>query len=162
MPEKIKTRKVKTSWGKIKIGLLNGRVVRCTLPFLAEPPDCPLTIKEAGNDSASRFVAATLTGKSIKAPTHGKLEGTVFQQKVWHAIARIPFGKVQTYGELAHAIGRPRACRAVANACGQNPVPLFIPCHRVIRSAGTPGGFSAGLPWKRLLLAREQRLFSQN
>jgi O-6-methylguanine DNA methyltransferase len=142
-------REIETTWGKIEIGLLNGRVVRCALPFLAEPPDCPFTIKEAGNDSASRFVTAILAGKKAKAPTLGTLEGSAFQQEVWQAIARIPFGKAQTYGELARAIGRPKAYRAVANACGKNPVPLFVPCHRVVAASGKIGGFFAKLPWKK-------------
>jgi len=146
---------VETTWGKIEIGLLANRVVHCVLPFLAKLPDCPFAIENVTNDSASRFVSAILAGERTKVPTLGKLEGTAFQQEVWRAIARIPFGEAQTYGELARTIGRPKAYRAVANACGKNPAPLFVPCHRVVAASGKIGGFSAGLPWKKLLLASE-------
>ncbi len=104
-------------------------------------------------DPVSTFIAALFSGKTATPPILAELTGTDFQQQVWRAIARIPAGGTQTYGELALAIGRPRAYRAVANACGKNPVPLFIPCHRVVAANGKIGGFSAGLAWKRLLLA---------
>jgi methylated-DNA-[protein]-cysteine S-methyltransferase len=97
-----------------------------------------------------------LTGKAARRPAFGKLQGTDFQKQVWQAIGEIPAGKTITYGELAAAVGRPRASRAVANACGKNPLPLFIPCHRVVAANGKIGGFSAGLPWKKLLLSAEQ------
>jgi AraC family transcriptional regulator of adaptative response/methylated-DNA-[protein]-cysteine methyltransferase len=83
------------------------------------------------------------------------LVGTEFQRRVWQAIARIPAGKVISYAELARAAGRPRAIRAAAQACGANPVPLLVPCHRVIASDGSLGGFGGGLPLKRKLLACE-------
>lgn len=83
------------------------------------------------------------------------LAGTEFQRRVWQAIARIPAGKVLSYAELARRAGRPRAIRAAAQACGANPVPLLVPCHRVVSSDGKLGGFGGGLPLKRKLLARE-------
>ncbi len=81
--------------------------------------------------------------------------GTAFQRKVWKAIARIPFGKVKTYGEIAREIGSPNAARAVGAACGANPLPLFVPCHRVVASNGALGGFSGGLGIKKKLLRLE-------
>ena len=69
--------------------------------------------------------------------------GTVFQKKVWRELSKIPKGETRTYKEIAIAIGRPLAVRAVANACGKNPHPIKIPCHRVIRSDGKLGGYSA-------------------
>jgi AraC family transcriptional regulator of adaptative response/methylated-DNA-[protein]-cysteine methyltransferase len=83
------------------------------------------------------------------------LVGTDFQRRVWQAIARIPAGKVISYAELARRAGRPRAIRAAAQACGANPIPLLVPCHRVVASDGGLGGFGGGLPLKRKLLARE-------
>ena len=65
-----------------------------------------------------------------------KLEGTNFQRTVWKEISKIPFGETRTYKDLAIAIGKPNSSRAVANACGKNPYPVIIPCHRVIRSDG--------------------------
>ena len=81
--------------------------------------------------------------------------GTPFQRKVWRQIAKIPKGETRTYTWLAKMTGRPKAGRAAANACGANPIPLLIPCHRVIRSDGTIGGFSGPLSLKKLLLRRE-------
>ena len=85
-----------------------------------------------------------------------KLKGTNFQIKVWKEIAKIPKGKTKSYKEIAIAIGRPNSSRAVANACGKNPYPIEIPCHRVIRSNGEIGGYSAGgSKVKRILLSKE-------
>ena len=86
-----------------------------------------------------------------------KLSGTNFQIKVWNAISKIPKGKVITYKELARLIRKPKASRAVANACGKNPFPIKIPCHRVIRSDGRLGGYSGkgGIKTKRKLLRSE-------
>ena len=81
--------------------------------------------------------------------------GTPFQKKVWKALLKIPFGKIVSYKQLAVNIGKPKAFRAVANACGANPIPLFIPCHRVIKSDGTLGGFSSGIKIKKKLLKLE-------
>jgi methylated-DNA-[protein]-cysteine S-methyltransferase len=85
------------------------------------------------------------------------LKGTKFQLKVWNYLKTIPKGKVKSYLEVAKAIKKPRAFRAVANAVGKNPYPPIIPCHRVIRSDGSLGGYSAkgGIKKKRLLLASE-------
>jgi O-6-methylguanine DNA methyltransferase len=71
---------------------------------------------------------------------------------------RIPFGETVSYAELARRIGKPRAVRAVAQACGKNPLPIVIPCHRVIRSDGTIGGYSGGIRWKQRLLRFEREL----
>lgn len=81
--------------------------------------------------------------------------GTPFQQKVWKAARVIPFGQTRSYWWIAVRLGDPHAMRAVGGALGANPIPLFIPCHRVLRSDGALGGFSAGLEWKRLLLDHE-------
>ena len=86
-----------------------------------------------------------------------KLKGTNFQLKVWNYLKKIPRGKVKTYSEVAKAIGKPLAVRAVANAIGKNPLAPEIPCHRVIRSDGSLGGYSGkgGIKTKRLLLKKE-------
>ncbi len=82
--------------------------------------------------------------------------GTDFQQRVWRALLKIKPGRTRSYGELAAALGKPRAARAVGAACGANPVPVLVPCHRVLASDGGLGGFSGGLGWKRRLLAAER------
>ena len=85
------------------------------------------------------------------------LKGTKFQVKVWKYLKKIPKGKVKTYKEVAIAIKVPKAARAVANACAKNPYAPKVPCHRVIRSDGTLGGFSApgGIKTKKKLLKKE-------
>ena len=90
-----------------------------------------------------------------------KLEGTDFQRRVWKEISKIPFGETRTYKELAIAIGKPNSSRAVANACGKNPYPVIIPCHRVIRSDGKLGGYSGvgGVKKKKELLKLENVKF---
>ena len=82
-------------------------------------------------------------------------EGTAFQRKVWRALQTIPYGKTLSYGELARRIRQPTASRAVGAANGQNPIPVIIPCHRVIGANGSLTGFGGGLPIKRQLLALE-------
>jgi len=82
-------------------------------------------------------------------------EGTPFQQTVWGALQTIPYGKTSTYGELAAAIGRPTASRAVGAANGRNPLPIVIPCHRVIGANGKLTGFRGGLRFKEALLELE-------
>ena len=83
------------------------------------------------------------------------LRGTAFQRAVWTELMRIPYGTTISYGELAARIGRPRAARAVGAAVGANPVPIVIPCHRVIGKTGALVGFGGGLDLKRRLLALE-------
>ena len=85
------------------------------------------------------------------------LKGTEFQKKVWKEILKIPKGQIRTYKDIAKLIGSPNSSRAVANACGKNPYPIHIPCHRVIRSDGTLGGYSAtgGKEKKKKLLEQE-------
>ena len=89
------------------------------------------------------------------------LIGTEFQIKVWKEIAKIPLGETRSYKEIATAIGSPNSSRAVANACGENPYPIKIPCHRVIKSDGSIGGYSdtGGVERKKELLAKENNRY---
>ncbi len=84
-------------------------------------------------------------------------KGTDFQQKVWHALCRIPYGKTISYSDEACALEHPKATRAVANANGKNKIAIIIPCHRVIAKDGSIGGYSGGLWRKEYLLALEAR-----
>lgn len=81
--------------------------------------------------------------------------GTAFQRAVWDAVAAVPYGRTATYGELARRVGQPAAVRAVGAANGQNPLPLIVPCHRIVGSTGDLTGYGGGLPLKRALLALE-------
>jgi methylated-DNA-[protein]-cysteine S-methyltransferase len=104
----------------------------------------------------SEAVRAVLTSRPIKElPPLDISSGTEFQQKVWRVILSIQKGETLSYGEIAEQIGAPRAVRAVGGACGANPIPLVIPCHRVLARGQRLGGFSGGLQWKTLLLGRE-------
>jgi methylated-DNA-[protein]-cysteine S-methyltransferase len=87
-------------------------------------------------------------------------EGTEFQRNVWRKLQEIPYGETISYGELAKRVGNPKASRAVGAANGQNPIPIVIPCHRVIGSNGKLTGFGGGLPTKEALLALEARQLS--
>ncbi len=83
--------------------------------------------------------------------------GSPFDQQVWHALQAIPYGETRTYGEVARSIGRPQGARAVGRANGRNPIPLVIPCHRVVAAGGRLGGYGGGLDLKRRLLDLETR-----
>lgn len=85
-----------------------------------------------------------------------KANGTQFQQQVWQALTHIPYGTTHTYKELAAAIGKPKASRAVGSACNRNPLPIVIPCHRVIGSSGSLTGYAGGLELKAMLLKMEE------
>jgi methylated-DNA-[protein]-cysteine S-methyltransferase len=84
------------------------------------------------------------------------VQGTPFQIKVWQALRQVPFGAITSYQALADSLGMPRSARAMGGALGANPLPIIIPCHRVIAASGDLGGYSAGIHYKRLLLSHEQ------
>lgn len=114
-------------------------------------------------EDASAFPEAT---RQLRAYFAGELEnfdlplaptGTSFQQRVWKELCLIPYGATISYGELARRIGNPNASRAVGLANGSNPIPIIIPCHRVIGSNGKLTGYGGGLPIKEKLLALERR-----
>ena len=88
------------------------------------------------------------------------LQGTPFQMRVWEEIRKIPSGETRSYKDIAEAIGKPSCYRAVAHACGSNPIPISVPCHRVIRSDGVLGGYSGpgGSSGKEVLIAVEKRI----
>jgi O-6-methylguanine DNA methyltransferase len=96
-----------------------------------------------------------LAGKKSKLPPLDWAGKTDFQKSVWRQMLKISTGKTKSYGEIASAIGKPKAVRAVGGACGANPVPVLVPCHRVLAANKKLGGFSGGLDWKRSLLKRE-------
>ena len=83
--------------------------------------------------------------------------GTVFQQSVWHALLKIPFGDTISYGEVSARIGRPAAVRAVGSAIGRNPIGIIVPCHRVLAADGALAGYAGGLERKSALLALEKK-----
>jgi methylated-DNA-[protein]-cysteine S-methyltransferase len=106
---------------------------------------------------AERQLGAYFAGKRATFELPLAPQGTEFQKKVWSCLKKIPFGKTKSYGDLAKALGSPRASRAVGAACGKNPLAIVIPCHRVIGANGSLTGFGAGLETKAALLALEAR-----
>jgi len=108
------------------------------------------------HEQTTKALVNTLSGLPIKDfPPLDLSSGTEFQQRVWRVLKNIACGKTLSYGEVADEIGDRKAVRAVGRACGANPIPVLIPCHRVLASKQKLGGFSGGLDWKRKLLARE-------
>jgi AraC family transcriptional regulator of adaptative response/methylated-DNA-[protein]-cysteine methyltransferase len=100
-------------------------------------------------------VKGRIAGKGLSERMPLDLQGTEFQLEVWKEMLRIPPGSTRSYGEVAKRIGRPKAFRAVAQACGANPVPVVVPCHRVVASGGALGGYTGGLDRKLVLLEGE-------
>jgi methylated-DNA-[protein]-cysteine S-methyltransferase len=108
------------------------------------------------NSAAIRQVLEYLDGKRIDFDLPLDLRGTEFQESVWKALLEIPYGETCTYQELARTVGKPKAVRAVGSANGANPIPLIVPCHRVINAGGKLGGYGGGLEAKARLLAMER------
>lgn len=88
------------------------------------------------------------------------IQGTEFQKQVWQALQNISYGETRTYQEIAIAIGKPKAVRAIGSACGANPIALIIPCHRVVRSDGSLGGYHWGIERKQKLIERENQVLN--
>jgi O-6-methylguanine DNA methyltransferase len=110
----------------------------------------------APNREAIAQILDYLEGKRRRFDLPLDLRATPFQKRVYEALVRIPFGETRSYGEVARAVGAPRAVRAVGSANGANPIPLVVPCHRVVASGNRLGGFGGGLRLKRWLLAHER------
>lgn len=122
-------------------------------------PDRPVIHDEAALRHIRRELEEYFTGRrsSFEVPVDLSVRSD-FEQRVLGTLRKeVPFGEVIPYGELARRIGRPKAARAVGNALGKNPVPIVVPCHRVIRSDGSLGGYTSGLDYKRRLLSIEGR-----
>jgi methylated-DNA-[protein]-cysteine S-methyltransferase len=128
----------------------------------SEPP--PAREGEQANAARCAHVTKQLAdyfaGRRTSFELELAAEGTQFQQKAWNALQKIPFGKTRSYQEQAQKIGKPTAMRAIGAANGRNPVPIVVPCHRVIGKDGSLTGFSAGVDKKRWLLDHEQRVLA--
>lgn len=105
----------------------------------------------------ARRVVACMEGQAIDPDIPLDIRGTAFQAKVWQMLRQIPSGETRTYAQVAAAMKQPGAVRAVANACGANPVAVLVPCHRVVRTDGSLGGYRWGIARKKKLLEREAR-----
>jgi len=145
----------KTPVGKIALCEENGFVTNLIFNPDKKYENCeeketPI-LKEAFSQ-LEKYFAGELKNFDIPVSLHG----TEFSKKIWQELKKISYGKVLSYGEVAHLIGNPKASRATGTALGKNPIPIIIPCHRVISSDGSIGGFSAGIEIKKKLLKLEQ------
>jgi methylated-DNA-[protein]-cysteine S-methyltransferase len=153
----------KTNVGWVGIGIEGGAICYASIAGAKEDVLDELAARGA-TERAKPSEAAPLVDLMQRAaagedvPVNGQVKitgGTPFQRDVWKALLKIPHGATTSYGELAMRVGRPGAARAVGQAVGSNPVPVLIPCHRVLASDGTLGGFGGGLPMKKTLLRQE-------
>jgi methylated-DNA-[protein]-cysteine S-methyltransferase len=144
------------SIGRIGITEKDGKITNVYITNKELPRDMQLTetplLKEAARQLESYFAGEL---KEFSLPLEPS--GTDFMKQVWSALCEIPFGKTATYGEIAERIGRPKAARAVGLANNRNPIPIFIPCHRVIGADGSLTGYAGGLDMKKKLLDLEKR-----
>lgn len=150
---------IKTPIGNLSISILNGLLVRCkwTVETAAD------TMRSSSGSMQDIICLNTLVRqlkeyfegnvKQFDLPTD--LKGTAFQLKVWKELGKIPYGEKITYSELSERIGQPTACRAVANACGKNPLAIIYPCHRVIGSGNKTGGYTGGVEKKTFMIKLE-------
>ena len=119
-------------------------------------PFAPLERAESGAVADwARALADYVDGRSNLAEVPLDVRGSQFEKRAWRALRQIPMGETRAYSDIAKRIGNPKAARAVARACAENPVPVVIPCHRVIEKSGSLGGYGGGISRKRALLERE-------
>lgn len=135
--------------GILRLTAQNGKLCEVRLTDAAGK-----NVPDAAISAAAKQLREYFDGKREEFTLETAPRGTAFQLAVWNSLAEIPCGRVVTYGDLAKRIGRPTACRAVANAVGKNPLLIIFPCHRVVAANGL-GGFSAGISVKRSLLRLE-------
>lgn len=139
-------------FGSLLIGLEGDSVVSLRLATDSLPEESPCPTAQAVIHQLQEYFSGTRMNFDIPL----SLRGTPFQQRVWQELANIPYGQTRTYGEIAAAIGKPGAARAVGMACNRNPIWLVIPCHRVVGKNGALTGYEGGLEMKQKLLELEQ------
>lgn len=145
----------KTGFGLMGIEEKDGSLTRLLLP--GEAPgngfiEGATLLLTRAFEQLERYLAGALREFSLPL----RPEGTPFQRRVWQALCAVPYGRTASYKDIAAAVGSPKACRAVGLANNKNPLPIFIPCHRIIGADGRLVGYGGGLDMKRRLLALEQ------
>lgn len=131
-----------------------GALIEVRLPGEKEPAGERATtpiLKKAATQ-----ISEYLAGRRMEVNIPIALDGTEFAMKVWKEMSAIPYGEVRTYGELAQVVGPPGAARAVGQACNRNPIPIIVPCHRVVGTGGKLTGYAGGLALKERLLELER------
>ncbi|HIG80349.1 MAG TPA: methylated-DNA--[protein]-cysteine S-methyltransferase [Verrucomicrobiales bacterium] len=149
---------IDTPLGKFRAQFTERGLARLQFPkTAADPIDDSIEPPKNWLRQATAALKTMLAGHAPKTlPPLDLSTGTAFQQQTWRAMLRIPAGRTRGYGELARAVRRPKAARAIGGACGANPIPVLIPCHRVIGASGSLTGFSGGMHWKVKLLEIER------
>lgn len=145
-----------TPIGALEATASNGKITHLAPVSGKAPKRQKESAHQALLTKTAQEVNAFLSGALKKFTVPVFINGSPTQQKVWKELQKIPYGKDISYSEMAERIGNPNAVRAVGSACGANPIPLIIPCHRVLRSDGSLGGFGWGLEVKEFLLAMER------
>ena len=139
---------------KITVFEEEGKIIRISLGDIDMPSGKPKKTK-----TIEKYISQLeeyFAGKRKTFDIPIKLEGTPFHKKVWEALQKIPYGGTRTYGEIAKAIGSPKAARAVGGANNKNPIGIVVPCHRVIGADGSLTGYACGLEIKKYLLDLER------
>ena len=144
--------------GKIAVLAENEKIIRLELKT-EQKADSVITEKVLFE--AEKQLFEYFSGKRKAFELEYEFSGTEFQKAVWNELLKIPFGKTKTYGEIAKEIGNPKAGRAVGSACNKNPLPIIVPCHRVIGANGKLTGFACGTETKEWLLGHEEKLKDQ-
>lgn len=134
----------------------------CCLAFCRTIVECPASSASPLLIEAKKQLDEYFAGKRKIFSLPLSFQGTAFQIRVWEALQTIPYGETWYYGQLAEAVGNSKACRAVGMANNRNPLPILIPCHRVIGKNGSLTGYGGGLDIKEKLLALEQRTRREN
>jgi O-6-methylguanine DNA methyltransferase len=162
---------VQTAWVEAPIGTFRIASTRQGLAYVELPhasgrgldgwlrrraPDARCEAGDELNRAAATQILQYLEGERTEFDLPLDLRGTPFQRRVWEKLLEIPYGETRSYQEIARAVRRPRALRAVGNANGANPVSLVVPCHRVVASGGKLGGYGGGVSLKARLLAMER------
>jgi AraC family transcriptional regulator of adaptative response/methylated-DNA-[protein]-cysteine methyltransferase len=138
----------------VSMGDSDGDLVRA---LTGEYPSATIAADKGALAGSVKQILAHLEGRQPRLDLPLDVRATAFQWQVWEALRSIPFGETRTYGQIAAAIGRPAAVRAVARACATNPVAIAIPCHRVVAADGRASGYRWGAKRKKMLLAAERR-----
>ena len=154
----LKKYQLKTSYGTWTVFVDRGKIIE--LRFPKNPPKAKKFYLLPPPPKDLNFIVDLFKSyfENRPLPVSVKLDfnhASEFQKKVWRQLCRIPFGQTKSYQQVAQQVGKPKASRAVGSACCANPLPLLVPCHRVIARDGSLGGFSAGLKWKKWLLKFE-------
>jgi AraC family transcriptional regulator of adaptative response/methylated-DNA-[protein]-cysteine methyltransferase len=136
---------------------LGGNDARLAVELRKEYPKAEIRRSASRGSRWVRAIVRSLAGSHPQLDLPTDVVATAFQRRVWEALRSIPFGATRTYREVARSLGQPGATRAVARACAANPTAVVVPCHRVIRSDGSLGGYRWGLRRKKLLLDQERR-----